>query len=146
MDDASRRRQDCRRPSLQSAIPEAKPAAPAANLSGRWDVDIEFFSSKSRHTLTLEQENNLLQGSHKGDFSVRDVVGTIESDQVKLRSTENVPGDSITFTFVGTLSGGNMAGKVYMGEYLNANFTAKRHVYPANSRPVLVPGGPPLAN
>ena len=130
----------------QKRSPQPAPAAPAANLSGRWDVNIEFFSSKSQHMLTLEQENNLLQGSHKGDFSVRDVVGTIESDQVKLRSTENIPGDSITFTFVGTLSGGNMAGKVYMGEYLNANFTAKRHVYPANSRPILVPGGPPLAN
>ena len=37
-------------------------------------------------------------------------------------------------------------GKVYMGEYLKANFTARRHVYPANRRPILVPGGPPLAN
>ncbi len=130
----------------QKRSPQPAPAAPSANLSGRWDVNIEFFSSKSQHTLTLEQNNNLLQGSHKGDFSVRDVAGTIESNQVKLRSTENVPGDSITFTFVGTLSGENMAGKVYMGEYLNANFTAKRHVYPANRRPILVPGGPPLAN
>jgi D-glucosaminate-6-phosphate ammonia-lyase len=130
----------------QKRSPPPAPAAPAANLSGRWDVDVEFLSSKSQHTLTLEQENNLLQGSHKGDFSVRDVVGTIESDQVKLRSTESVPGDSITFTFVGTLSGENMAGKVYMGEYLNATFTAKRHVYPASGRPILVPGGPPLAN
>ncbi|MEP6539966.1 MAG: aminotransferase class V-fold PLP-dependent enzyme [Bryobacteraceae bacterium] len=126
--------------------PKPAPAAPAGNLSGRWDVNVEFFSSKSQHTLTLEQDNNLLQGSHKGDFSVRDVFGTIESDQVKLRSTENVPGDSIIFTFVGTLSGENMAGKVYMGEYLNASFTAKRHVYPANKRTIVVPGGPPLAN
>src|SRR2546426_766816 len=35
--------------------PKAAPAAPAASLSGRWDVEVVFFSSKSQHTLTLEQ-------------------------------------------------------------------------------------------
>ena len=69
-------------------------AAPAANLSGRWDVDIEFFSSKSQHTLFLEQNGNWLEGSHQGDFTVRDLVGTIEGDQVKLRSSERRPGDT----------------------------------------------------
>ena len=61
---------------------------PVTNLSGRWDVDVEFFSSKSRHTLMLEQNGNQLQGTHKGDFTVRDLFGTIEGDQVKLRSIE----------------------------------------------------------
>jgi seryl-tRNA(Sec) selenium transferase len=130
----------------QKRSPKPAPATPAANLSGRWDVNIEFFSSKSQHTLTLEQDNNVLKGSHKGDFSTRDVFGTIAADQVKLRSTESIPGDSINFTFVGALSGENIAGKVYMGEYLNANFTAKRHTYTPNNGAILVPGGPPLAN
>ena len=125
-----------------------KPAAqpPAANLSGRWDVSVEFFSSKSQHSLTLEQDGNRLHGSHKGDFSVRDVFGTIDGDQVKLRSTERAPGDSITFTFAGALSGDTISGPVYMGEYLNARFTAKRHTYPADRGTIVIPGGPPLAN
>src|SRR5205807_658623 len=29
--------------------PAAPPPAPAANLTGRWDVTVEFFSSQSRH-------------------------------------------------------------------------------------------------
>src|SRR5262245_55147676 len=86
----------------QKRSPKPPVAAPAANLSGRWDVNLEFFSSKSRHTLTLEQDGNRLQGSHKGDFSVRDVFGTIEGNQIKLQSTDRVPGDSITFIFVGS--------------------------------------------
>jgi seryl-tRNA(Sec) selenium transferase len=126
--------------------PRPAPAAPAANISGRWNVDVEFFSSKSQHTLMLEQDGNRLQGTHKGDFSVRDVFGAIEGDVVKLQSTERVPGDSITFIFAGALAGDVISGPVYMGEYLNAKFTAKRHVYPANRSRVLVPGGPPLAN
>ncbi|HUQ91818.1 MAG TPA: aminotransferase class V-fold PLP-dependent enzyme [Bryobacteraceae bacterium] len=126
--------------------PKPAMSQPAANLSGRWDVDVEFFSSKSRHTLMLEQDGNRLQGSHKGDFSVRDVFGTIDGDQVKLQSTERIPGDSITFTFAGSLSGDSIAGPVYMGEYLNAKFTAKRHAYPTSRGSILIPGGPPLAN
>src|SRR5206468_10331957 len=53
----------------------APPPAPAANLTGRWDVSVEFFSSQSQHALYLTQDGNRLQGSHKGDFSVRDVFG-----------------------------------------------------------------------
>jgi hypothetical protein len=130
----------------QKRSPKAPPAAPAANLSGRWDVNVDFFSSKSRHMFTLEQDGNRLQGSHKGDFSVRDIFGTIEGDRVKLRSNERMPGDSIVFIFSGSVSGDTISGPVFLGEYLNAKFTAKRHPYPDQSGSILVPGGPPLAN
>ena len=73
--------------------------APAANLTGRWDVSVEFFSSKSQHTLYLTQDGNRIQGSHKGDFSMRDIFGTIEGDQIKLRSQHSEPGDSVGFIF-----------------------------------------------
>jgi len=126
--------------------PKPAPLPPAANLSGRWDVHLEFFSSTSKHTLTLEQNGNRLQGTHQGDYSTRDVWGTIEGTHVKLRSVERVPGDMIVFTFAGTLAGDSISGPVFMGEYLNARFTAKRHVYPAEWSSIVVPGGPPLAN
>ncbi len=130
----------------QKRSPKPAMSAPAGNLSGQWDVQVEFFSSQSQHTLMLEQVGNRLQGSHKGDFSVREVFGTIVGDQVKLRSTMNAPGDSITFTFAGTLAGDAISGPVYMGEYLNAKFTAKRHAFPATRSTIMIPGGPPLAN
>jgi seryl-tRNA(Sec) selenium transferase len=126
--------------------PKPAPVAPSANLTGRWDVDIQFFSSKSRHSLILEQTGNRLHGVHKGDFSVRDVFGTIEGDTVKLQSNERVPGDSITFTFSGKVSGDSISGPIHMGEYLNAKFTAQRHAYPPSRGRILIPGGPPLAN
>ena len=127
-----------------------KPAtapAPATNLSGRWDVSLEFFSSKSQHTLYLTQDGNRIQGSHKGDFSTRDIFGTIEGDQIKLRSQHSEPGDSVGFIFDGTLAGDTFSGPIYMGEYLNAKFTAKRHSYPAGQGAAIrIPKGPPLAN
>ncbi|MBI2690230.1 MAG: aminotransferase class V-fold PLP-dependent enzyme [Acidobacteria bacterium] len=126
--------------------PKPAAAAPAADVSGRWDIDVEFFSSRSQHTLTLEQTGNRLRGSHKGDFSVRDVFGTIEGDKITLQSTDSRPGDTITFTFSGSLSGDTFSGPVYMGEYLDAKFSAKRHQYPDRRGAILIPGGPPLAN
>ena len=119
--------------------------APATNIAGRWDVELEFFSSKGRHTLFVEQDGNWLQGVHEGEFSTRDVAGTIEGDQVKLRSVERLPGSIVPFIFAGTLAGDTISGPVYMGEYLNATFTAKRHTYPATRSPVRVPAGRPLA-
>jgi len=121
---------------------------PATNLTGRWVVSMEFFSSKSEHTLFIEQNGNRIQGSHKGDFSVRELFGTIEGDQIKLRSvtTERGTGDSVNFTFSGTVSGDTISGPIHMGEYLTAKFTAKRHTYPPARGPIFVPSGPPLAN
>ena len=118
---------------------------PAANISGRWDVDVEFFSSKSQHALFIEQDGNWIQGSHKGDFSMRDLVGTIEGDQIKLRSIDRRPGNSVIYIFAGTLSGDTISGPIYMGEYLNAKFTAKRYSYPTSRVRIVIPGGPPLA-
>ena len=119
-------------------------AAAGSNLSGRWDVEIQFFSSKSQHTLIIQQDGNWIEGSHQGDFTVRDLIGQIEGNQVKLRSSERRPGDNVTFTFAGTVSGETISGPVYMGEYLNATFTAKRHA-PAPRTTIRIPTGPPLA-
>jgi len=119
--------------------------APSTNVSGRWDVDIEFFSSHSRHTLFIEQDGNWIRGSHQGDFTVRDMVGMIEGNEVKLRSIERRPGASVTFIFSGTVSGDTMSGPIHMGEYLNAKFSAKRHTYSTERTRIVVPKGPPLA-
>lgn len=127
---------------------EPKPAtlaAPAANISGRWDADIEFFSSTSKHTLFIEQEGNWVQGSHKGEFTVRDIRGTIEGDTVKIRSVDRHPADAITFIFTGALAGDTIAGSIYMGEYRTAKFTARRNNNKPPHEKIVVPGGPPLA-
>lgn len=119
--------------------------APAANISGRWDADIEFFSSNSNHSLFIEQDGNWIQGVHKGEFTVRDMRGTIEGDTVKLRSVDRHPADSITFTFTGMLSGDSITGSIYMGEYRTAKFVAKRNNNKSPHEKISVPGGPPLA-
>lgn len=119
---------------------------PSATISGRWIVDVEFFSGKSEHTLFIEQQDgNWIQGSHKGDFSMRDMAGTIEGNEVKFISVDRHVADRITFIFTGTLSGDTISGDIFMGEYLTAKFTATKHSYPSEKNEIMVPGGPPLA-
>jgi len=73
----------------------------------------------------------------------------IEGNQIKLRSNtvERGSGDSVPFVFAGTGTGDAFSGTLYMGEYLNARFTATRRPYAAGpNAPIVLPGGPPLAN
>jgi L-seryl-tRNA(Ser) seleniumtransferase len=108
---------------------ETKPsAAPAADLTGSWDVRIEYAASASTHALHLRQQGNQIEGRHQGDFVTRDARGTIDGDRVRIRSEyPESHGDALSFTFSGTLAGDGMGGELDMGEYLKARWTARRH-------------------
>jgi len=131
---------------LSQKYPKPKEMAPpAGNIAGRWSVEIEFYSSKSQHAFILEQDGNWIQGSHKGDFSFREMVGTIDGDQVKLSSSERMIADNVPFIFSGTLAGDTITGQIYMGEYINASFKAVRNNYRGTRRQIRYPKGQPLA-
>jgi L-seryl-tRNA(Ser) seleniumtransferase len=114
-----------------SAPPVSPPAAPAVDVTGQWDVRIEYVAGASTHTLHLRQAGSRVEGTHQGDFLSRDLSGTIDGDRVLLASsaTERQGGDSLSYRFTGTATGTEMAGTLDMGEYLAAKWTAKRHEY-----------------
>jgi uncharacterized pyridoxal phosphate-dependent enzyme len=118
--------------SPRPAKPAAPPKNPAGDLSGRWDVHIEFAAGSSQHTLHLKQQSNELLGTHQGDFQARDLSGTISGDEVHISSSVTEShGDALSYRFSGKLSGDAMSGALDMGEYLTASWTAKRHVWQA---------------
>jgi L-seryl-tRNA(Ser) seleniumtransferase len=103
------------------------PAPPAADISGQWDVKVEFAASSSTHSLSLRQRGNDVDGAHRGDFVSRDLTGTIDGDSVRLRSAYGEQnGDALNYTFTGKLSGDEMSGTLDMGEYLAGRWTARR--------------------
>jgi L-seryl-tRNA(Ser) seleniumtransferase len=106
-------------------VEEKPPAAPAADLTGTWDVRIQYAASVSTHRLHVRQKGNDLDGVHQGDFESRDLRGTIDGDSVRIRSHWE-HGDSLSYAFTGKVAGDEMAGDVSLGEYLDARFTAKR--------------------
>jgi hypothetical protein len=119
--------------------------APSTDLSGRWDVDIQFYSSKSPYRWFIEQKGNWIQGTHQGELSTWDLAGTIEGNQVKVQGRDHLPGDHVSFTYSGTVSGDTITGSIYLVEYGTAKFTAKRSNGSLRHEPIIIPGGPPLA-
>jgi L-seryl-tRNA(Ser) seleniumtransferase len=101
-------------------------AAPAGDVSGRWDVRIEYAAGTSMHTLHLRQDGNDIDGTHQGDFVARDLAGTINGRDVRIRSNYSGGGDSLPYTFTGIVNGAEMAGELDMGEYLSGRWSARR--------------------
>jgi len=109
--------------------PEA-PKTPAADLTGRWDVRIEFAAGSTDHTLHVKQQGNQVVGTHQGDFVARDFSGTISGDDVRIASAVGeVHGAALSYRFTGKLEGDKMSGALDMGEYLGAKWTATRHAF-----------------
>jgi L-seryl-tRNA(Ser) seleniumtransferase len=107
--------------------PAASMQPPSGDVSGTWKVDIQFAASRSVHTVDLVQRGHQLTGTHHGDFTARDVTGTIDGARVTFdtRAAE-FHGDSLEYTFEGTVNGDVMSGSIDMGEYLTATWTAAR--------------------
>ncbi len=120
-------------------------AAAKGNITGHWEVEMEFFTSKSTHYFFLQQDGNWVSGSHQSDFSTQEIVGMIEGPDIKLRSNHRSVGDGISYWFSAKMEGDKLAGSVFLGEYLTAKFSAKRVEYKKEHKRIVVPGGPPLA-
>ena len=121
---------------LQSSRPSGRRGlrklskTPAADLTGRWDVRIQFAAGKSEHTLYVKQQGNQLVGTHQGDFVARDFTGTISGEDVRISSSiGEVHGAALSYRFTGKLQADTMSGALDMGEYLGAKWTAARHSF-----------------
>ena len=121
-----------------SAKHTLKPAeatiAPVANISGRWEVEIQYTASRTTHSLYVRQDGNRLEGMHQGNFLTRNIAGTINGGAVSLASnvTER-HGDALSYRFTGTVAGESMSGTLDLGEYRAATWTARRA---ASGRPM----------
>ena len=118
---------------LAAKRPEWKPETPnlpAGNLTGRWNVRIEFAAGMAEHTLHVTQQGNQLTGTHQGDFVARDFSGSISGDDVRISSNiGEIHGAALSYRFTGKLQGDQMSGALDMGEYLGAKWTATRHTF-----------------
>ncbi len=112
--------------------PAESPVAPVADISGQWQVEIQYAASRATHVVHLRQNGNRLGGMHQGDFISRDMSGTINGESISLASivTER-HGDALNYRFTGKVAGESMSGSLDLGEYRTATWTARR---PSNSR------------
>jgi L-seryl-tRNA(Ser) seleniumtransferase len=106
------------------------PKTPATDLTGEWDVHIQYAASTSNHRLYLKQDGNRIVGAHQGDFVTSDLAGMIDGDAVRLHSSYTEEhGDDLSYTFSGKVDGDTMSGPLSLGEYLGATWTGKKHPF-----------------
>jgi L-seryl-tRNA(Ser) seleniumtransferase len=109
--------------------PAPVPAAlekPAADLSGRWNVRVQFAMGQADHLLFLEAYGNRLTGTHIGTLKRGPLKGQIDGDQVSFESVLPIEGSRLSYEFTGKLSGNRMEGELDLGEYPPAKWTAVR--------------------
>jgi uncharacterized pyridoxal phosphate-dependent enzyme len=118
---------------LSAKRPDWKPETlktAAGDLTGRWDVHIDFAAGGSDHAFHVNQTGSQLVGTHQGDFVARDFSGTISGNDVRISSSiGEVHGAALSYRFTGKLAGDKMSGVLDMGEYLGAKWTATRHAF-----------------
>jgi L-seryl-tRNA(Ser) seleniumtransferase len=111
--------------------PKARPqrvlSPPAVDLTGRWDVTVQYESGSAEHKLYLTAKGNRVSGAHRGWANEGDVAGEIDGSEVRLQSAMHAGGQTLSFAFSGTVSADRMSGDVNLGEYGRAKWTARRH-------------------
>lgn len=112
--------------SAPKKAPERPPAPPAADLSGLWNVRMEFLVGTTEHRFQLQLKGNQISGTHNGRIARGDISGSLDGDRVSLRSRLPYEGTRLIYDFAGTVSGGRMSGEVSLGEYGRARWSAER--------------------
>ena len=107
--------------------PTLKPAA--ADISGRWDVHVDFGLGEGEHQLLLQANGNQIKGTHIGTVVQGELKGTIDGNKVRFRSSLPFEGTSLGYRFEGTLKGDRMRGLLNPGSTPLATWEAKRHGY-----------------
>ena len=100
-----------------------------SSVAGQWSLEIRFLRESAMHALILEQHGGELLGTHRGEFVSGDLTGKVQGDQVQFHSLQRIQGQTLSYEFMGTVSGGKMGGEVNLGEYGKAEWSAERHEY-----------------
>jgi len=112
----------------QAPGPRPKPeyAAPAGDVAGLWEADLQFNVGSVRHTFYLDPKGNTISGQYSGRLVKGPLKGHIDGNNVEFRGGGRIEGASLHYTYKGTFDGKQMSGTVELGEYGTARFSATR--------------------
>ena len=107
--------------------PAAEPAAaPAADISGDWEVRVNFLYGERKHRVTLRQQGNSLAGDQHSTQFDGTVAGSLQANRVRMTFTTRYEGAVISYQLDGEVANGRMRGKVMLGGGMEG------HVGPVN--------------
>ena len=115
------------RPVAVRAATPANGDAAASSVAGAWTTSVSLDNQNHAVTLTLRQEGERLTGSMQGDLGTAEVAGSIGADGA-MRFTVPITLKEGTeeATFIGTLEGNALRGRVTIVGHEPGNFTGTR--------------------
>jgi L-seryl-tRNA(Ser) seleniumtransferase len=105
------------------------PSGEPASVTGQWEAHVEFLRGSAEHTIVLEQKGTTVLGTHRGEILTGDLHGTVAGNELQFRTVHRYEGTHLSYAFTGKVEGDTIEGKVGLGEYGEAKWTAKRHKY-----------------
>ncbi len=106
--------------------PAEAPAAPAHDLTGEWEVHTRYVLGESRHGLSLEQSGAALAGACRSCFEGAPVTGAVAGRDVEFRVRLGYQSIRTEYVYRGAVDGDAMSGTVTLGEYGQAEWSARR--------------------
>jgi uncharacterized pyridoxal phosphate-dependent enzyme len=102
------------------------PSGDPAKVGGTWNAEVHFTRGTAAHQFTFDQSGERLEGNHKMEFLSNPLDGEMHAREITFQSAHRFEGTVLEYEFHGTVDGDSMTGKVRMGEYGVAEWTARR--------------------
>jgi hypothetical protein len=96
------------------------------NVTGTWNMAVETPAGTGSPTFTLKQEGTAVTGQYQGQLGEAPVTGTVKGNELTLNYKVNAQGTDLSVTYIGTVDGDTIKGKVSLGELGEGTFTGKR--------------------
>ena len=111
-------------PGPKPSEPQARPAV--IDVSGHWDVWIEYSVGSARHKLFLTMQESQVSGEHIGRIASGAIRGRVSGREIEFSSSARYEGTSLRYHFTGRARSDQMSGEVDLGEYGTGRWKAQR--------------------
>ena len=111
---------------LASTALVAAAIAADANVTGEWDFQVETQAGTGTPHFSLKQDGTSVTGHYKGQLGEAPVTGTVKGNELTINFKVSAQGSELAITYVGTVDGDSIKGKVTLGEMGEGSFTGKK--------------------
>ena len=111
---------------LASTAVAAAVFAADANVAGERDFAVETQAGTGTPHFSLKQDGSNVTGNYKGQLGEAPVTGTVKGNELTINFKVSAQGSELAITYVGTVEGDTIKGKVTLGEMGEGTFTGKK--------------------
>ena len=102
-------------------------AADKANVTGKWQFEVEFSGGSGTPSFDFQQDGEKLTGTYKGQFGTAKLEGTVKDNKIEFKFKVDLGGNEGTVVYTGTIEeDGTMKGKVVLAEFGEGTWKGKR--------------------